>query len=117
MSLNVVAATSSALAAGLLRFQLAGQRVMGAAAASVDPSLAQDPPGDDDASPLAVYDARGRTAAPPASDDLVAAVIGGLSPELVVDLLQFMRAGSSRLTQKHATPLNPARAGTTSVEE
>jgi hypothetical protein len=81
MSMNVVASTSSALAAGLLRFQLAGNRVTEAAAASVDPDFAPDAAGDAGASPLAVYDARGRTAAPPASDDLVSAVGDMLSAE------------------------------------
>ncbi len=50
-------------------------------------------------------------------DKLLAAIIGGLSPELVVDLLEFMRTGGSRLTQQHATLPNLARARATSVEE
>jgi len=74
MSVNVVASTSSALAAGLLRFELAGNRVTAAAAASIDPGSAAGGSPDDSSSALAVYDARGRTAAPPASGDLVAAV-------------------------------------------
>src|SRR5713226_3884241 len=36
-------------------------------------------------------------------DELLAAIIGGLSPELVVDLLEFMRTGGPRLTQQDAT--------------
>ena len=39
-------------------------------------------------------------------DELLAAIVGGLSPELVVDLLEFMRTGGSRLTQHDATPPN-----------
>jgi hypothetical protein len=74
MSMNVVASTSSALAAGLLRFQLAGNRVLGAAGASIDPGVAPSDPADDPSNSLSVYDARGRTAAPPASGDLVSAV-------------------------------------------
>jgi hypothetical protein len=50
-------------------------------------------------------------------DELLAAVIDGLSPELVVDLLAFMRTGSTRLTQQDATLPYVARAGATSVEE
>ena len=49
--------------------------------------------------------------------ELLAAVIGGLSPELVVDLLQFMQTGSSCLTQRDATLPNLSRAGATSAEE
>jgi hypothetical protein len=50
-------------------------------------------------------------------DEFLAAVIDGLSPEVVVDLLAFMRAGSTRLTQQDATLPNLARAEATSVEE
>jgi hypothetical protein len=50
-------------------------------------------------------------------DEVLAAVIGGLSPELVVDLLQFIRTGSSsRLTQHDATVPNLTRAGATSAD-
>jgi len=50
-------------------------------------------------------------------DELLAAIVGGLSPELVVDLLEFMRTGGSRLTQQDATLPNLARARATSVEK
>jgi hypothetical protein len=50
-------------------------------------------------------------------DELLAAVIDGLSPELVADLLALMRTGSTRLTQQDATLPNLAPAGATSVEE
>jgi hypothetical protein len=52
-----------------------------------------------------------------ARDEVLAAVIGGLPPVLVVELLEFMQTGSSRLTQQDATPPNLARAGATSVGE
>jgi hypothetical protein len=50
-------------------------------------------------------------------DELLAAIIGGLSAELVVDLLEFMRTGGSHLTQQDATLPNLARPRATSVEE
>lgn len=74
MALNVVASTPSALAAGLLRFELAGARAAQAAAASDDPSLAPADAGDAANGALPIYDARGRTAAPASDADLVTAV-------------------------------------------
>ena len=74
MALNVVASTSSALAAGLLRFELAAGRATQAAAGSIDPGVTADERSEDGNFALATYDARGRTATPPASDDLVTAV-------------------------------------------
>jgi hypothetical protein len=74
MALNVVASTSSALAAGLLRFELAGARATQAAAGSIDPELAAGEPSGDGSFALPLYDAHGRTTTPPASDDLVSAV-------------------------------------------
>lgn len=74
MAINVVASTSSALAAGLLRFELAGARATQAAAGSIDPGVAADESSGDGGFALPIYDARGRTATAPSSDDLVAAV-------------------------------------------
>src|SRR5689334_22884914 len=74
MALNVVASTSSALAAGLLRFELAGARAAQSAAASIDPGLTAGEPSGAGSFALPLYDARGRTTSPPASDDLVTAV-------------------------------------------
>jgi len=68
MSLNVVATTTSALAAGMLRFERAGQRVTAAAAPAADPA-AGAPEG-----VLAVYDARGRMTTKVSPDEMVEAV-------------------------------------------
>jgi hypothetical protein len=73
MALNVVASTSSALAAGLLRFELAGARAAQAAAAH-DPALAPGEADDAGTGALPLYDARGRTAAPASDAGLVTAV-------------------------------------------
>jgi hypothetical protein len=81
MPLNVVASTSSALAAGLLRFQLSSARVVSAAAASLDAGLASPSATDAPSDGASIYDARGRVSAPPASDDLVTAVGDMLSAE------------------------------------
>ena len=73
MSLNVVATTTSALAAGMLRFERAGQRVTAAAAPAADPSGGAAE-GDLEPGVFAVYDARGRMTTKGSTDEMVEAV-------------------------------------------
>lgn len=74
MSLNVVATTTSALAAGMLRFERAGQRVTAAAAPAADPAAGAPEDGDLEPVALAVYDARGRMTTKGSTDEMVEAV-------------------------------------------
>jgi hypothetical protein len=73
MPVNVVATTTSALAAGVLRFEKAGQRVVAAAAPAADP-VAGAAEGDLEPGVFAVYDARGRMTTNGSPDAMVDAV-------------------------------------------
>jgi hypothetical protein len=73
MPVNVVATTTSALAAGVLRFEQAGQRVVAAAAPAADPSGGAAE-GDLEPGVFAVYDARGRMTTNGSPDAMVDAV-------------------------------------------
>jgi hypothetical protein len=74
MPLNVVATTTSALAAGVLRFERAGQRVTAAAAPAADPAGGAAESGDLEPGVFAVYDARGRMTTRGSPDAMVDAV-------------------------------------------
>jgi hypothetical protein len=72
--MNVVATTSSALAAGLLRFEMAGQRVTAAASPATAPAADAGAAAGTGSGALAVYDARGRVASGGTTDEMVDAV-------------------------------------------
>jgi hypothetical protein len=72
--MNVVATTSSALAAGLLRFEMAGQRVTAAASPATAPVADAGDAAGTGSGALAVYDARGRVASGGTTDEMVDAV-------------------------------------------
>ena len=88
MSLNVVATTTSALAAGMLRFERAGQRITAAAVPAADPA------GGAPEGALAVYDARGRMTTKGSMDEIVE-VVGELlraQTDVNVDAAALRRA-------------------------
>lgn len=74
MPVNVVATTTSALAAGVLRFEQAGQRVVAAAAPAAGSAAGAAEGGDLEPGAFAVYDARGRTTSRGSPDEMVEAV-------------------------------------------
>ena len=97
MPMNVVATTSSALAAGLLRFEMAGQRVTAAASPATAPASDAGDAGDaggTGSGALAVYDARGRVASGGTTDEMVEAVgdLLGAQSDVRVDAAVLKRA-------------------------
>jgi len=94
MPMNVVATTSSALAAGLLRFEMAGQRVTAAASPATAPAADAGDAGGTGSGALAVYDARGRVASGGTTDEMVEAVgdLLGAQSDVRVDAAMLKRA-------------------------
>jgi|SRR6185295_15544661 len=95
MAMNVVATTSSALAAGMLRFELAGRRLTSANSPAVtgrDEATGSGSESDGE-SPLSTYDVRGRVASSAPSDEMVNAVgdLLAAKSDVVVDAAVIKR--------------------------
>src|SRR6187551_603516 len=95
--MDVIATTTSALAAGMFRFQHAAGRIAQATLPASDsglPVLAGDPAAGVPGVPLATYDFFGRAPAASSSDDLIGAVADLLTAQhdVEIDIAVLKRA-------------------------